>query len=67
MHLSLDGFAAGPNGEMNRIKVEEEIFDHTRVLHSKNSVLSQPGKKVTFLYRLAPSWVNGVLFQSFFS
>jgi|GEM_PF-121649 len=28
MHLSLDGFAAGPNGEMNWIKVDEEIFDH---------------------------------------
>lgn len=28
MHLSLDGFAAGPNGEMDWIKVEQEIFDH---------------------------------------
>ena len=28
MHLSLDGFVARPNGEMNRIKVDEEIFDH---------------------------------------
>lgn len=28
MHLSLDGFVAGPNGEMNRSKVDEEIFDH---------------------------------------
>jgi len=28
MHLSLDGFVAGPNGEMNWIKVNEEIFDH---------------------------------------
>jgi len=28
MHISLDGFIAGPNGEMNRIKVDEEIFDH---------------------------------------
>jgi len=27
MHLSLNGFIAGPNGEMNWIKVEEEIFD----------------------------------------
>jgi dihydrofolate reductase len=27
MHISLDGFVAGPNGEMNRIKVDEEIFD----------------------------------------
>jgi dihydrofolate reductase len=28
MHLSLDGFVAGPNGEMNWITVDEEIFDH---------------------------------------
>jgi len=28
MHISLDGFVAGPNGEMNWITVNEEIFDH---------------------------------------
>ena len=28
MHISLDGFVAGANGEMNWIKVDEEIFDH---------------------------------------
>lgn len=28
MHISLDGFVAGPNGEMNWIKVDEAIFDH---------------------------------------
>lgn len=28
MHISLDGFVAGPNGEMGWIKVDEEIFDH---------------------------------------
>lgn len=28
MHISLDGFVAGPNGEMNWIKVDDEIFDH---------------------------------------
>ena len=28
MHVSLDGFVAGPNGEMNWIKANEEIFDH---------------------------------------
>src|SRR6185312_726753 len=28
MHISLDGFVAGPNREMNGIKVDEEIFDH---------------------------------------
>ena len=27
MHISLDGFVAGPNGEMDWIKVDEEIFD----------------------------------------
>jgi dihydrofolate reductase len=28
MHISLDGFVAGPNKEMNWIKVDAEIFDH---------------------------------------
>lgn len=28
MHISLDGFVAGPNGEMNWIKVDKEIFAH---------------------------------------
>jgi dihydrofolate reductase len=28
MHISLDGFVAGPNGEMNWIKADEEIFNH---------------------------------------
>jgi dihydrofolate reductase len=27
MHTSLDGFVSGPNGEMDWIKVDEEIFD----------------------------------------
>jgi dihydrofolate reductase len=27
MHISLDGFVAGPNGEMDWIKIDEEIFD----------------------------------------
>ena len=27
MHITLDGFVAGPNGEMDWIKVDEEIFD----------------------------------------
>ena len=29
MHISLDRFVTDPNGEMNWIKVDEEIFDHT--------------------------------------
>lgn len=28
MHVSLDGFVAGPNGEMDWIKVDDEIFDY---------------------------------------
>lgn len=28
MHVSLDGFVAGPNGEMNWIKVDQELFEH---------------------------------------
>jgi len=28
MHISLDGFVAGLNGEMDWIKVNDEIFDH---------------------------------------
>jgi len=27
MHMSLDGFVAGPNGEMDWIKVDQELFD----------------------------------------
>lgn len=41
MHLSLDGFVAGPNGEMNWITVNEEIFDHVGKRISKtNTALS---------------------------
>lgn len=28
MHISLDGFVAGLNGELDWVKVDEEIFDH---------------------------------------
>ena len=28
MHISHDDFGEGPNGEMNWIKVDEEVFDH---------------------------------------
>ncbi|MEP1150097.1 MAG: dihydrofolate reductase family protein [Balneola sp.] len=28
MHISLDGFVAGPSGEMDWINVDQEIFDH---------------------------------------
>jgi dihydrofolate reductase len=32
MHVTLDGFAAGPNGEMDWIKIDEEIFDFVKSL-----------------------------------
>ena len=28
MHISLDGFVAGPKGEMNWIKIDQQLFDH---------------------------------------
>lgn len=28
MHVSLDGFVAGPNGEMNWIKFDDDLFDY---------------------------------------
>jgi hypothetical protein len=42
MHISLDGFVAGPNGEMNWIKVDEEIFDHV-------------GKRISGVF-IVPRW-----------
>ncbi|HET8573208.1 MAG TPA: dihydrofolate reductase family protein [Edaphocola sp.] len=38
MHISLDGFVAGPNGEMDWIKVDEEIFDHIGQRISKSDM-----------------------------
>ena len=35
MHTSLDGFVAGPNGEMNWIHVDEEIFDFVGTMTDK--------------------------------
>lgn len=32
MHVSLDGFAAGKKGEMDWIKLDEEMFDHVKTL-----------------------------------
>lgn len=28
MHISIDGFVAGPNGELNWARVDEELFDY---------------------------------------
>ncbi len=28
MHVSLDGFVAGPNGELDWVKIDQEIFDY---------------------------------------
>ena len=36
VHISLDGFVAGPNGEMNWITVNQEIFDHVGERISEN-------------------------------
>ena len=35
MHITLDGFAAGPNGEMNWIKIDSEIFDFVKSITDK--------------------------------
>jgi hypothetical protein len=32
MHTSLDGFVAGPNGEMDWINVDEELFERAGML-----------------------------------
>ena len=36
MHISLDGFVAGPNGEMDWITVNQEIFDYVGKRISKS-------------------------------
>jgi dihydrofolate reductase len=35
MHTSLDGFVAGPNGKMDWIKIDEEIFDFVGTMTDK--------------------------------
>lgn len=46
MHMSLDGFVAGPNGEMDWIKINDEIFDHVgqRIARSNTALYG----RVTF-------------------
>lgn len=36
MHISLDGYAAGPNGEMDWITVDENIFDYAATLTNQS-------------------------------
>lgn len=38
MHLSLDGYVAGPNGEMDWITVNEEIFDYAGMRTSQSDL-----------------------------
>jgi dihydrofolate reductase len=44
IHLSLDGFAAGPNGEMDWIKVDEEMFDFVKTF-TDNADTAMYGRK----------------------
>lgn len=40
MHISLDGFVAGPKGELNWVKIDEEIFSHVgKRIHEGDSAL----------------------------
>jgi dihydrofolate reductase len=38
MHLSLDGYVAGPNGEMDWITVDEDIFDYAGIRTSESDL-----------------------------
>lgn len=38
MHCSLDGLVAGPNGEMNWIYIDEEIFDFVATLTARSDM-----------------------------
>jgi len=38
MHMSLDGFVAGPKGEMNWITVNEDIFDYVGIRISQGDM-----------------------------
>ena len=37
MHISLDGFVAGPNGEMDWIAINDEIFTHVEMRIGKSN------------------------------
>jgi dihydrofolate reductase len=36
VHISLDGFISGPNGEMNWISIDEEMFDFVKTLTDRS-------------------------------
>ncbi len=52
MHVSLDGFVAGPNGEMDWIKVDQEIFDYVgkRISESDTSLYGRVTYKMMESY-----------------
>lgn len=52
MHCSLDGYVAGPNGEMDWISVNEEIFDYAG-MRTSQSDLAMYGRKT---YELMESY-----------
>lgn len=40
MHISLDGFVAGPNGELNWVKIDQELFEHVgKRIHQGDTAL----------------------------
>ena len=40
MHISLDGFVAGLNGELDWAKVDEELFDHVGKRISESEIIT---------------------------
>jgi dihydrofolate reductase len=55
MHISLDGFVAGPNGEMDWIHVDEQIFDYVVKLTDQTDI-AMYGRKT---YQMMDSyWPN---------
>src|SRR4051812_45851690 len=57
IHLSLDGFVAGPNGEMNWIVYNDEMENYTHALH--NTTDAAIYGRVT--YQMMESYWPGVL------
>ena len=57
MHLSFDGFAAGPEGEMDWITMDHEIFEHVSKYISK----SDTGVYGTKTFQMMESYWPGML------